>query len=863
VQPAAVVPNTGGRAVSPNDEKATLTLDQIQPRPIRAMSDASTDAGQLPSIDAVRLYAQARIATLDGNRPEATSLLERAVALDPESFELHKSLGEVYADAGDYRALEQWEKAASIQGDHLDLQVELGARFLRVGDDASALRHLRLAVQTTDYRRDDAGAAQTDYLLGQVLQRQGYDRAALETYERLLRRLQGPHWSMRRDPRVAALAAHPDELALSIAALYEKHKAYGQAIALLEPLAAGQSQSFEPGVRLARDLLATGRRDRAIALAGELVSRFHARAESILLLRKMAGGRDEAIAILRRLHAESPQDRNFVYALSDCLAAADQSPAAAAVVVDGLRRWPDDVRLTRRHVEFLRRRHDFGGAATFLIDALARRPEMSLEVGAIWDSLTWPSAFGRLRSSDVPAGSPGTPFSAARFLLLARSARIENRDRLEHETLKEAAAIRPLFGPAWREMLGLIWIDEARTDQQKADASAQLADEAAKSGSAAFAAELRGQALLDQQKPQPAALAFAQAARLGGRSAELYLNFAAALHAMGDDDGSRSLLRKLAEERPFCADAYQELYAIHEKRGEMELAGRVVANWNWADPDSTAARRAAARQAVAEHDLASAQEILLNLLDRHDNDPDVLTAVQEFYAQTQKLDELTIRLEQRLAGETWNFNLGQELAQIYLQQQRTHQAFRVASGLHAAAAHDPDLLYIVSGLYTRMGDQERSEQALADILKLDPSYAGANNDLGYSWAEQGKKLGQAEGLIRRALAAEPDNPSFLDSLGWVLYKRGQFDEALRNLARAADPAEQADPVVLDHLGDTLYRLGQRDNAARRWQQAAQRLAERHDDTRDDLKRLKTGLLQKQRQLEAGKPVVVAPVGGNP
>jgi Tfp pilus assembly protein PilF len=155
-----------------------------------------------------------------------------------------------------------------------------------------------------------------------------------------------------------------------------------------------------------------------------------------------------------------------------------------------------------------------------------------------------------------------------------------------------------------------------------------------------------------------------------------------------------------------------------------------------------------------------------------------------------------------------------------------------------------------------MGEGSLSERLLLEVLKLDPSYAGANNDLGYTWAEQGKNLTQAEMLVRKALQAEPENLSFLDTMGWVLYKRGRFDEAMQSLVRAA---LLADPVVLDHLGDSLYRLGDRARAALQWRQATQRIAELHEEDRDDRKQLRQQLLLKQKQADAGQPVEVAPV----
>src|SRR5262249_689683 len=146
---------------------------------------------------------------------------------------------------------------------------------------------------------------------------------------------------------------------------------------------------------------------------------------------------------------------------------------------------------------------------------------------------------------------------------------------------------------------------------------------------------------------------------------------------------------------------------------------------------------------------------------------------------------------------------------------------------------------------------------------------GANNDLGYTWADAGKNLADAESHIRKALQVEPDNSAYLDSLGWVLYKRGRFVEARVPLEKAIEPQSLADPVVLDHLADTLYRLNGMAEARGLWQQSLERLDERlklrGDDAAggDDLKTLKLQLQQKLKQADQGSPVNVAPVVETP
>ena len=851
---APLHPKQLAAATSPaaEDPNALLMLDQIEPRPKLQAARPATEPSE-PPLGAVRLFAQARVAQLDGQRLLASRLLEEAVALDPESFELHNSLGDLYAAASDTRATEQWERAAAIEPDHLDVQVKLGRQAIEEGDAAKGLEHLRLALQTRGYRDDDPAAGEADFLLAKALQDGGYDRAALQMYERLLGRLNNPRLAVRVNPQLASLMNHPDALALHIAALYEKNHSYGAALTLLRAVASHSPGSFELRERLIRDTAATGNRAQAVHDAAELVARFHANRKSLALLREITQG--DIVEVLEQVREQNPNDRDIVYALADVLRGQSRFADAGLVLQDAERRWPDDPRGLRCAAELLRAQNEIPKAARQIVLALARNPNRELEFTPVWDEISLPSAHGQLRLADVQAMKVPAWVEASRLLLLARSAQARHRDSVERDALRRATEIRPVFAPAWREALALIWADEGRTRPEKEAASREL-EGAAAADHGGLAEELRGQALLDGGDADGAATQFAAAVRAGNRSAALYLNFAVALHVAGDDAGAESLLWRAAGDQPLAREAYAELYSLFEKRNEEEKAARVLSEWLSADPDGTLAPRLQARAAFARRRFTEAERILLELFDRHDSDPQVLGAVAQFYAETGRLPELVAAWTPRLAAEPWNSSLAIALAEALEQQHQHADALRVLDALRDRSAGDADLLYSLAGLYARLSEKGRSEQALTDVLGLDPSCAGASNDLGYAWADEGKNLGQAETLVRKAVQQEPDNLSFLDSMGWVLYKRGKYEEALRELTRAA---LLADPVVLDHLGDTLYRLGDRARAVVQWRQAAQRIADLHEEDRDDLKRLGEQLLRKQREFDAGEPVGVAPV----
>src|SRR5579884_464493 len=120
------------QSASAEQDKALLPLDRIEPRPAWPATRPATGPAAAP-VEAVRLYAKARIALLDGDRAAAIRDLQGAAALDPDSYELHLGLGRAYGDQGgaDDKAAGELETAAALEPDHLDLQVALGRIYLQ------------------------------------------------------------------------------------------------------------------------------------------------------------------------------------------------------------------------------------------------------------------------------------------------------------------------------------------------------------------------------------------------------------------------------------------------------------------------------------------------------------------------------------------------------------------------------------------------------------------------------------------------------------------------------------------------------------------------------------------------------------
>jgi len=141
--------------------------------------------------------------------------------------------------------------------------------------------------------------------------------------------------------------------------------------------------------------------------------------------------------------------------------------------------------------------------------------------------------------------------------------------------------------------------------------------------------------------------------------------------------------------------------------------------------------------------------------------------------------------------------------------------------------------YALARVHVMARNFAKSEDQLRLLLELDPSDATANNDLGYEMADQGRNLDEAEKLVRKAVEldraqrksdpdADSDNAAYLDSLGWVLFRRGQFAEARQWLEQASVlPDGTEDPTVWDHLGDVYWQLKEPAKARQSWDKALQ------------------------------------------
>jgi tetratricopeptide (TPR) repeat protein len=127
-------------------------------------------------------------------------------------------------------------------------------------------------------------------------------------------------------------------------------------------------------------------------------------------------------------------------------------------------------------------------------------------------------------------------------------------------------------------------------------------------------------------------------------------------------------------------------------------------------------------------------------------------------------------------------------------------------------------LHVMSLILQDQGDHKEAERVLRQLIARDPLDANALNSLGYMFAERGEQLSEAVELLQRALKIEPDNPSYLDSLGWAYLQQGRLELADSPLTQAADKLLESS-VVQDHLGDLRFKQQRYGDAVSAWERA--------------------------------------------
>lgn len=156
----------------------------------------------------------------------------------------------------------------------------------------------------------------------------------------------------------------------------------------------------------------------------------------------------------------------------------------------------------------------------------------------------------------------------------------------------------------------------------------------------------------------------------------------------------------------------------------------------------------------------------------------------------------------------------------YLEKSYKEAEFSLQQGLMLAAEDGlkSQISSQLGDVYNALQEYKKSDAAYEDALKFDPDNAHAKNNYSYFLSLRQEKLKRAAELSASLVERYPENPTYLDTHGWVLYQRGDYKEAAVYLKKAVAGAPQ-DGTVLEHYADVLFRLNEKEEALKLWKRA--------------------------------------------
>jgi tetratricopeptide (TPR) repeat protein len=260
--------------------------------------------------------------------------------------------------------------------------------------------------------------------------------------------------------------------------------------------------------------------------------------------------------------------------------------------------------------------------------------------------------------------------------------------------------------------------------------------------------------------------------------------------------------------------------------GHADTAHLIRGRFALRDGDLRAAKRALAQISAESDQYANAQTLIAGMRVNAGKDESAVeglrAALREEAIDEADRQQLTLALASTLA-EIGRFERSLEVANQALEAWPEANDFRLQKAMTLFALDQADM----------------AKGVLRTIIERDPEHAPALNALGYTLADENRDLDEAERLIGRALQIDPDNPAYLDSLGWLQYRKGKPREARATLESAFHQAPNAE--IGAHLGEVLWALGEHEQAIAIWQEAIE-LDPQHDTLLETVRRFAPELL---------------------
>ena len=286
---------------------------------------------------------------------------------------------------------------------------------------------------------------------------------------------------------------------------------------------------------------------------------------------------------------------------------------------------------------------------------------------------------------------------------------------------------------------------------------------------------------------------------------------AEAYRAAGRLDEAAAIIQKRIEASPKNGESYVALGLILRQQGKTAEARHAFEQAAQAVPGSFAPVSQLIEMDIEAKDFVAAEQKVQEQINKNPKLAGAhfldgkIHAVQRQWNEAEAALQKTLDLDANFSGA---YDL---LISIYLTTDRLPQALERLNAILVKEPENMAALMLTASIHEKRGDFAKAREAYERILALRPDSPGAQNNLAYLYAERLNEPDKAYEHARKARVSQPENPAIADTLGWVLYKRGEYQQAAallrESIAKLADNAE-----AQFHFGMASYMMGETDAA---------------------------------------------------
>ncbi|MFQ6616489.1 MAG: tetratricopeptide repeat protein [Fidelibacterota bacterium] len=287
-----------------------------------------------------------------------------------------------------------------------------------------------------------------------------------------------------------------------------------------------------------------------------------------------------------------------------------------------------------------------------------------------------------------------------------------------------------------------------------------------------------------------------------------YSELAILLHRFTEAIGGLEHLVELTSKDP---GILERLAVLYYENDDADRARDIMSNLHSGGYRSTQVLYYLGRIALEEEDYGQAAAYSSQMIEEYPDEISGYTNLALAYINLDRtLDAISLLLtaREKFPG---NFAVNFLLGNSYTREENYVLAKKSLLSALEISPSSRSAKHLLATVYNRLEEWGQSDQLYRELLGTDAEDSQALNNYSYTLVERGVNLDQALEMAMEAIRLEPDNSAYLDTIGWVYFKVGQYAKAIEYIRKSLE-IEGNNPVVLEHMGDVLFTTDQREEA---------------------------------------------------